>query len=336
MRGWILYKETATQLKPELYEIKRLLEAAKADNIELEVYAPDEFDLTVTREDNKSILLNGQAVELPDFIIPRMGSGTTYFALAIIRHLERLGVYCLNPSKAIEIVKDKLFSQQLLAEKNLPTPKTMLVKFPVDIELVERHLGFPVVIKTLSGSQGSGVFLSHKAREFDDLMQLIEATNKNANIILQEFIANSHGRDLRVFTIGGRVAGCYERRGQEDSFKANVSAGGSAHPFVLTPEIEWLATQTANILDLDVAGIDLLFDNGHYKICEANSSPGFEGLESCLNVDIAAQILHFIRIRLGMFNKDEPSSPKTITDEASTLTFVSKPKSHGAKSFDKD
>lgn len=116
MRGWILYKETATQLKPEWYEIERLLAAAKADNIELEVYAPDEFDLTVTREDNKSILLNGQAVELPDFIIPRMGSGTTYFALAIIRHLERLGVYCLNPSKAIEIVKDKLFSQQLLGE----------------------------------------------------------------------------------------------------------------------------------------------------------------------------------------------------------------------------
>lgn len=325
MRGWILYKETATQLKPEWYEIERLLAAAKADNIELEVYAPDEFDLTVTREDNKSILLNGQAVELPDFIIPRMGSGTTYFALAIIRHLERLGVYCLNPSKAIEIVKDKLFSQQLLAEKNLPTPKTMLVKFPVDIALVERHLGFPVVIKTLSGSQGSGVFLSHKAREFDDLMQLIEATNKNANIILQEFIANSHGRDLRVFTIGGRVAGCYERRGQEDSFKANVSAGGSARPFQITPEIEWLATQTANILDLDVAGIDLLFDNGHYKICEANSSPGFEGLESCLNVDIAAQILHFIRIRLGMFNKDEPSSPKIVADSVEAETSTPSP-----------
>lgn len=185
----------------------------------------------------------------------------------------------------------------------------MLVKFPVDVDLVERHLGFPVVIKTLSGSQGSGVFLSHKAREFDDLMQLIEATNKNTNIILQEFIANSHGRDLRVFTIGGRVAGCYERRGQEDSFKANVSAGGSARPFEVTPEIEWLATQTANILDLDVSGIDLLFDNGHYKICEANSSPGFEGLESCLNVDIAAQILHFIRIRLGLFNKTSPVSP---------------------------
>jgi gamma-F420-2:alpha-L-glutamate ligase len=217
-------------------------------------------------------------------------------------------VYCLNSSRAIETVKDKLFSQQLLAEKNLPTPKTMLVKFPVDIELVHSHLGFPVVIKTLSGSQGSGVFLSHKPREFDDLMQLIEATNKNANIILQEFIANSHGRDLRVFTIGGRVVGCFERRAAEDSFKANVSAGGAALPFEVTPEIEWLATQTANILDLDVAGIDLLFDNGHYKICEANSSPGFEGLESCLQVDIASQILHFIRIRLGMFNKEDPNA----------------------------
>lgn len=314
MRGWIIYKDSATLLRPEAYEIQRLVEAAKASGIELDVYSPDQFDLTVTREDDKSIMINGEYVKLPDFVMPRMGAGTTYFALAIIRHLERLGVYCVNNSVAIETVKDKLYSQQILAEKNLPTPKTMLVKFPVNVDLVETTLGFPVVIKTLSGSQGSGVFLSKSKSEFRDLMQLIEATNKNANIILQEFISNSHGRDLRVFTIGGRVIACFERKAVDGDFKANVSNGGSASPFAITPEIEWLALQTSHALDLDIAGIDLLFDNGHYKICEANSSPGFEGLESCIDIDVAKEILHFVRIRLGIF--DKPQSQKVSTSSA--------------------
>ncbi len=308
MRGWIIYKENASLLKQESYEIERLLAVAREENIDLEVYSPDEFDLTVTREDDTSILVNGRPVALPDFVLPRMGAGTTYFALAIIRHLERLGVYCVNSSQAIETVKDKLFAQQILAERNLPTPTTMLVKFPVNIDLVEKQIGFPAVIKTLSGSQGSGVFLSKSKGEFDDLMQLIEATNPNSNIILQKFVKSSHGRDLRVLTIGGRAVACMERNSGGKNFKANVSAGAKGSPHPITPEIEWLATQTANVLNLDVAGIDLLFDEQHFKICEANSSPGFEGLESALDIDVAREILHFIRIRLGIFDKEEDKS----------------------------
>ncbi len=301
MKGWIIYRDSATLLRPEAYEVKRLLDAGKSAGVELEVYAPEQFDLTVTREDEKSILLDGEYVALPDFIIPRMGAGTTYFALAIIRHLERLGVYSVNSSTSIETVKDKLYAQQILAENNLPTPKTMLVKFPVDVSRVEKILGFPVVVKTLSGSQGSGVFLSKNKTEFDDLMQLIEATNKTANIILQEFIEDSRGRDLRVFTIGGRAVACFERRAGGDSFKANYSAGGSVIEHEITPEIEWLATQTSNVLNLDIAGIDLLFNGDHYLICEANSSPGFEGLEACLDRNMGDEIMHFLQIRLGIF-----------------------------------
>ena len=176
------------------------------------------------------------------------------------------------------------------------------------IDLVEKQIGFPVVIKTLSGSQGSGVFLSKSKEEFDDLMQLIEAANPQANIILQQFVKSSHGRDLRVLTIGGRAVACMERNSQGKNFKANVSAGGTGKSFPITPEIEWLATQTANVLNLDVAGIDLLFDEQHFKICEANSSPGFEGLEGALGIDVAKEILHFIRIRLGIF--DKPTKPE--------------------------
>ena len=301
MKGWIIYRDSAASLRPEAYEIHRLVKAGQKAGIELVVYAPEQFDLTVTREDERSILLDGEYVGLPDFIIPRMGAGTTYFTLAIIRHLERLGVYSVNSSTSIDTVKDKLFAQQILAENNLPTPKTMLVKFPVDVSRVEKILGFPVVVKTLSGSQGSGVFLSKGKTEFHDLMQLIEATNKTANIILQEFIKDSHGRDLRVFTIGGRAVACFERRAEGDAFKANFSAGGSVVEHEITPEIEWLATQTSNVLNLDVAGIDLLFNGDHYLICEANSSPGFEGLETCLDRNMADEIMHFLQIRLGLF-----------------------------------
>ncbi|MCI5144537.1 MAG: RimK family alpha-L-glutamate ligase [Candidatus Electrothrix sp. AR3] len=303
MKGWILYKDSANSLKPEAYEINRFVEIAKDEGIELDVFQPEQFDLTVTREDRQSVLIDGEAIKLPDFVLPRMGAGTTYFALAIIRHLERLGVFCVNSSQSIETVKDKLYTHQILAENNLPVPKTMLVKFPVDVDLVEKHLKFPVVVKTLSGSQGSGVFLSETKSSFKDLMQLIEATNKTANIILQEFIADSKGRDLRVITIGGRVVGSMQRIANKGDFKSNFSSGGKVEQFAITPEIEWMATQTSQILGLDIAGVDLLFDGKHYKVCEANSSTGFEGMESCSDVNIAKEIYHFIRVRTGIFTK---------------------------------
>ncbi|HII01708.1 TPA: RimK family alpha-L-glutamate ligase [Methanosarcinaceae archaeon] len=301
MKGWILYKDSAAGLRPEAYEMHRFIEAAKERNIEIRVVKPEQFDLIVTRDDRKSILLDGEVVPLPDFLIPRMGAGTTYFALAVIRHLERLGVHVFNSSQSIETVKDKLFSQQILAERNVPFPKTMLAKYPVDVNLVEQHFGFPLIVKTLSGSQGSGVFLSETPSNFRDLMELIHATSPNANIILQEFIEDSRGKDLRVLIIGGRAVACMERVSTDESFKANFSRGGEVRKFEMTPEIEWLATDTAQIFGLDIAGIDLLFDGGHFKVCEANSSPGFEGIEKCCEADIAGLIYDFIKVRLGMF-----------------------------------
>jgi gamma-F420-2:alpha-L-glutamate ligase len=265
----------------------------------MRVYKPEQFDLIVTREDRKSILIDGETALLPDFLLPRMGAATTYFALAVIRHLERLGVNAYNSSQSIDTVKDKLFTQQILAENNLPVPKTMLVKFPVDVGLVEKYLGFPVVVKTLSGSQGIGVFLAESRANFEDLMQLIEATSSRANIILQEFISSSRGIDLRVFTIGGRVVACMKRESKGDNFQANYSKGGLVNQFDVTPEIERLATETSRILGLDIAGIDLLFDGEHFKVCEANSSPGFEGLEKCCRVNIPQEIYDFIRLRLS-------------------------------------
>lgn len=301
MKGWIIYKPPPNEVKPEIYEIERLCEEAAKQGIEVEVLAPEQFELIVTRDDRKSVLVDEQVQPLPDFVLPRMGAGTNYFALAVIRHLERLGVHSFNSSQSIDTVKDKLYTQQILAEHNLPVPKTMLIKYKIDVDLVERHLGFPVVVKTISGAQGSGVFLAETKSKFIDLLEMINAYRPNATMILQEFIAASRGIDLRVVTIGGRAVAAMKRTAGDDDFKANYSRGGRVEPYEMNSEIEWLATETSRVLNLDFAGIDLLFDGDHFKICEANSSPGFEGIESCCNVNIAEELYNFLRIRLDRF-----------------------------------
>ena len=312
MKGWILYRESLADLKPDHYEMHRFLDAAEKRGIELDIIRPNQLDLIVTRDDRKSIRLDGKVVALPDFIIPRMGAATTYFALATIRHLERLGVTVINTASAIESVKDKLYTQQILAASHLPVPKTMLGKFPLDEELVAKQLGFPVVIKTLSGSKGSGVYLAEDAAKFSDLITLLESTNSNLNIIFQEFITASHGHDLRVLVIGGRVVACMERVSTDGNFKANVSRGGEARTFKITPQIEMLAIEATRQVGLDVAGVDLLFDDGHFKVCEINSSPGFKGIESAYpDANIADAILQYVELRQGVFPH---SNPETVLE----------------------
>jgi len=302
LKGWILFKHSLENLKPDAYEIFRLLEAADSAGIEVEIVTPEMFDLIVTRDGRQSVMLNGKSTPLPDFFLPRMGSGTSYFALSVIRHMERLGVHVVNKSSSIENVKDKLYTQQILAASNLPVPKTMLVKDPINVDLVESQLGFPVVVKTLSGSKGNGVYLSENKEQFTDVMELVDAAKTSINFILQEFIATSRGRDLRVIVIGGRAVACMERFTLNGSFKANYSRGADVRAFEMTPEIEWLATETAHILELDIAGIDLLFDGDHFKVCEANSAPGFKGMEQCVDIDMAMEMYQYIRVRLGSFD----------------------------------
>ena len=304
MKTWLLYRTNEAAVSSEAYEINKLVACLRKRGADVGVFAPEQFELVTTRDDQRSVLIDGAQVDIPDVLLPRMGASTTYFALAVIRQLERLKVTTFNSAAAIETVKDKLFAHQLLAQHNLPIPKTMLAKFPVDIKLVGKTLGFPLVVKTISGSQGSGVFLCEDERKFNELMQLVRATQANANLIFQEFVAASKGRDLRLLVIGGRVVAAMERRAKDGGFKANFSIGGEALAWKPDRQAEWLALESARILGLDIAGIDLLFDDDGYKVCEANSSPGFEGIESCCDVDIAEEIVEFLQLRLG--NKGIP------------------------------
>ncbi len=148
--------------------------------------------------------------------------------------------------------------QQILAASNLLFPKTMLAKFPINTDLVEKNIGFPAIIKTIYGSQGSGVFLTQDKNNFEDLMQLINCTNTNMNIIIREFITDSFGKDLRVFVIDGRAIGCMVRKSVKGNFKANFSQGGEVEKYELNNIISWIAIESAKVLGLDIAGIDLL------------------------------------------------------------------------------
>ena len=295
LTGWILHKSGGNH-----YENDKLVAAAKEVGIDVTVVPPDAVDLLVTRRGRRSVRVRGEETSLPDFILPRTGSGTTYFALAVMRHFERLGVHMFNHAEAIECVKDKLWSQQVLAASDLPVPKTMLVKHPTDIDFVEASLGFPVVIKTLAGSHGEGVFLAEDRLRFQDLMELIAATAPAANIILQEFISHTRGRDLRVIIVGGRAIGSMQRVSVDGSFKTNISRGGKAEEFELDDCAEWIASEAARVLGLDIAGVDLLFDvDDQYRICEVNSAPQWQGLETLGTVEIAPQVMNYIKIRLG-------------------------------------
>ena len=284
----------------ECYEAQRFLEAFKEASIDVELVDPASIDIFVNKEDRKSIRKQGKVVKLPDFVIPRTGSGTTYFSLATLRHLERLGVTLINSSAAINAVKDKLYTLQILGESNLDIPNTMLVKHPVNIKFVEANIGFPIVVKALSGSYGSGVFLAENKIVFRDLLQMVNLTNKNFNIILQQFISDSHGKDLRVFVVNGKVVGCIKRTSGNGDFRANMARGAGAEPYEVDEKIEWLACEAAKLLGLDIAGVDLLFDNGGYQICEVNSAPGFEGLETSVGKTIAEDVVNYVKQKLAI------------------------------------
>lgn len=300
MEVWILFGDDIESNADLAHEARRFLSQGKKMDFDVKVINPSRFDLLVTQEDRDFVLLDGKAVPLPDFVFPyfnHMDHG--YFSLAIVRQLERLGVHVFNPADVIETVRDKLHTHQVLAESGIDTPDTMLAKFPVDMKLIEDLIGFPVVVKTLNGALGIGVFLIESQSAFADLMELVGETNPNLQLIFQKFVSVSKGRDLRLFVVDGQVIAAMERRAKDGGFKANYSTGGSVHFFEPDEEAKRIALHTAEVLKIDIGGIDLLFkENGGYTICEANTFPGFKGLEKASGVNVAEKILETMHAKL--------------------------------------
>lgn len=291
MKIWVLFHGPLDVEHPEAYECLRLKEEAEKLGATLDVMSAEDFDLVIDSTDEWRAIYQGQYIDPPDLIIPRTGAETSYNAFSVLRFYESLKVPILNNWLAIETVADKLHTHQVLAGQGFPVPRTILGKFPPDLDLIESKLGFPVVVKTLRGTRGGGVFLSESREQFKDLADLIAEANSNVHMLFQEYISRSHGRDLRVFVVGNKVLACMERRSSDGSFKSNISRGGTGTPHPATPAIRDLSLGVCKALNLEIAGIDLLLDGDSFRVCEANSAPGFKGLENYCNVNAAREII---------------------------------------------
>lgn len=281
------------------YETNRLVESFTSKNLQVVVGHPDDFDIVVSQDLNQSIKFKGQDFEKPDLVLVRLGAGILPFQLAIIRQFEQMGVPCVNPSEPINIVRDKLRTGQILASNKIAIPKTMMVRYPIDDGLVEKNIGFPCVVKLVTGSYGEGVYLCEKKRDYRKLMEFIDTLGAKKTMIVQEYMNAKPGEDLRVFVVGGKVIGAMRRTAPEGDFRANITGGGTGSSYEITPEIEYLARETARVLGLNIAGVDLLFDTNGFVVCEANSNPGFNGFEKYCQVDVADHITEYIRFRLN-------------------------------------
>ena len=322
MEVWILFGDDIESNADLAFEARRFLREGNKMDIDVKVIKPSQFDILVTQGDRESILIDGKAVPLPDFVFPYFNHNDQgYFALAIVRQLQRLGVHVFNDAGVIETVRDKLHTHQILAESGIDTPDTMLAKFPVNLDLIEQNIGFPVVVKTLNGALGIGVFLLENRGAFQDLMELVGETNPNLQLIFQKFVSVSKGRDLRLLVVDGQVIAAMERRAQDGGFKANYTSGATVHEFIPDEESINIAVKTAEVLNIDIGGIDLLFkENGGYTICEANTFPGFKGLEKASGVNVAEKILQAMQRQLKKDGGISRAMKKQTTQEIVTET----------------
>lgn len=312
MRGWIFFNRDLDPALPEVPEILRFQETALRRGIDLHVLKPHDFDIVAAPVEGWSVHYNGHSLERPDFILCRTGAETDYFTLAVLRHFERRGVRLINGPEAIDLVADKLHTMQRLAKVGLPIPATILGKFPIDVDVVEDELGFPVIVKTLRGTRGTGVLKCEDRSQFEDLAGLLASAEAKADFLFQHYVRSSHGRDVRVLVIGGRVVAAMERRAPPGHFKSNVSLGGVGISYAPTGEMAELAARAADALGLEIAGIDILFDDEGYRICEANSAPGFQGLERACAVDVPDAVFDWIEA--SQETQDRPI--KAVTGDA--------------------
>ena len=275
-----------------LYSTRRLVEATKARGHEVLVVNHKQCYMNITSH-NPSVHWKGEAIEGVDAIIPRIGASVSFYGTAVVRQFEMMGVYSLNESVAITRSRDKLRASQLLARKGIGLPVTGFANSPNDTEdLLKIAGGAPVVIKLLEGTQGVGVVLAETKKAAESVIEAFRGLK--ANFMVQEFIKEAGGADIRCFVIGDKVVAAMKRQGKEGEFRSNLHRGGTAKLIKITPEERSTAVRSARAMGLNVAGVDLLRSNHGPVVMEVNSSPGLEGIETATGKDIAALIIEFI------------------------------------------
>lgn len=275
--------------KRSLYSTRRLVEAARLHGLRPKVLDVLACDLLI--ESGKPRLFHkGEELRVPHVGLPRIGASVTGHGLAVVRQLEALGVPLLNGSGAIEASRDKLRALQLLSAQGVPVPRTVLARGGGELgPLVQLVGGLPAILKLLQGTQGVGVMIAHSMAEVASILTTLRDLGEE--ILLQEFIAEAKGADVRALVVGGRVVGAMRREARSGEFRSNLHRGGAGRAQTLEPAFEAAAVRAAGVLGLEVAGVDLLESSSGPKVMEVNSSPGFEGLEKATGQDVAGAIV---------------------------------------------
>jgi ribosomal protein S6--L-glutamate ligase len=276
---------------PKLYSTKRLKEAAVAKGHDVRVVDYTRCYMNITSH-RPQVLLAGAALEF-DAVIPRIGASNTFYGTAVVRQFEMMHTYPLNTSQAISRSRDKLRALQLLARAGIGLPVTGFARSTKDIDgLIHLVGGAPLIIKLVEGTQGKGVVLAETDKAAESVMGAF--IQLDANILVQEFIKEAGGADIRAFVIGDKVVASMKRQGPEGEFRSNLHRGGSASTVKLTPEERSTAVRSAKILGLRVAGVDMLRSNHGPVVMEVNSSPGLEGIEQSSGKDVASAIIAYL------------------------------------------
>ena len=277
---------------PRLYSTKRLVEAATKRKHSVQVIDPLMCEIIIEKK-NPAVIYKGKYLENIDAIIPRIGASVTFYGTAVVRQFEMMKVFSTVESQALVRSRDKLRSLQVLSRAGLGMPKTVFSNYTKDVAEVINYVGgAPLVIKLLEGTQGLGVVLAETNNAAESVLEAFNGLQ--ARVIVQEFIKESKGADIRAFVVDGNVVGAMKRQGKEGEFRSNLHRGGSATIIQLTDEEENAALKSAKALGLGICGVDMLQSDRGPLILEVNSSPGLEGIEFATKKDIANIIIRYI------------------------------------------
>ena len=277
---------------PRLYSTRRLIEASRERGHEVQVLDALRCYMNIASH-RPSIHYKGEELTGFDAVIPRIGASVTFYGTAVLRQFEMMGVYPLNESVAISRSRDKLRALQLLARRGIGLPVTGFAHAPDDVDdLIAMVGGAPVVIKLLEGTQGIGVVLAENQKAAESVIEAFMGLN--AQILVQEFIKEDGGADIRCLVVGERVVAAMKRQAAPGEFRSNLHRGGTASLVRITPEERAAAARAAKVMGLNVAGVDILRSNHGPVVMEVNSSPGLEGIESASGKDVAGMIIKFV------------------------------------------
>lgn len=281
---------------PKSYSTRRLKEAALERNYDVKVLNTLKFAIDLQRG-KPDLYFRQKALSQYDAVLPRIGASITYYGTSVVRQFEEMDVFCANTANGIGNSRDKLRSLQILSRHQIGIPRTTFVSDKKDVlPAIERVGGAPVIIKLIEGTQGIGVLLAESLKAAESIIELLQSQKQN--VLIQKFVAESKGKDIRAFVVGDRVVAAMRRVAEGQEFRSNVHRGGVAEPVDLSEEYRDTAVRAAQILGLRVAGVDMLESATGPQVMEVNSSPGLEGIETCTQLDIAGAIVEYIAARV--------------------------------------